>query len=235
LSFGESTLDSTRSLVRQSSGEQAARYIRHLIFAGRLSSGAHVPQDEIAGELGMSRIPIREALIALERQGWVRIERHRGAFVSPLDPASVRDHYELYGLIYGFAARRALERSGDALLGELRGIVEALPEVTDDPVRFGDAALSFHRGIVDGSRSPRIAVALRSMSNLVPGDFFVLVPGSIAVERKGLAAILRALERSDPDTASEQYLRMMDRIGTLVVALFAERGLFAEADEVQVG
>lgn len=211
---------------RQSSGQHAGRYIRQLIFERRLAPGTRVPQDELAKELGMSRIPIREALIALERQGWVRIEPHRGAFVSSLDPAAVHDHYELYGLIYGFASRRALERSHDWLLSELRTTTEALPDLVDDPGRFGEAARSFHRTVVDGARSPRIAVALRSMSSLVPGEFFALVPGAIAVERTGLAAILEALERSDPDAASDEYVRMMSRIGDLVVEVFEERHLF---------
>lgn len=227
--------DDAIALVRQSSGDQAARYIRQLIFEGRLSAGTRVPQDEIASELGMSRIPIREALIALERQGWVRIERHRGAFVSPLDPASVLDHYELYGLIYGFAAKRALERSGDALLSHLTEIVKTLPDLTEDPGAFGRSVLAFHRSLVDGARSPRIAVALRSMSNLVPGNFFALVPGSIQVEGRGLPAILRQLKRGDADAASDEYVRMMQRIGELVSAVFEERGLFASSADASVG
>ncbi len=67
-----------------------------------------VPQDAIAQELGVSRIPVREALIVLEREGWVTNEMHRGAFINTLDEPTVHDHYELFGLIYGFAAKRAL-------------------------------------------------------------------------------------------------------------------------------
>jgi len=52
-----------------SSGDQAALYIRRLMFDGDLRPGTRVPQDEIAQALGVSRIPVREALIALEREG----------------------------------------------------------------------------------------------------------------------------------------------------------------------
>ena len=62
-----------------------------------------VPQDAIAQDLGVSRIPVREALIVLEREGWVTNEMHRGAFINALDEPTVHDHYELFGLIYGFA------------------------------------------------------------------------------------------------------------------------------------
>ena len=106
--------------IRRSSGEQAALYLRRLIFDGRLEPGARVPQDEVAQALGISRIPVREALIALEREGWVTIEMHRGAFVTQLDEQAVRDHYELYGLVYGFAVERAVERGTPDFAAQLR-------------------------------------------------------------------------------------------------------------------
>ena len=107
-------------VVRRSSGEQAALHIRGLIFGGELRPGDRVPQDDIARTLGISRIPVREALIALEREGWVRIEMHRGAFISAIDAQVVRDHYELYGLVYGFAARRAFGRDDHDLVVHLQ-------------------------------------------------------------------------------------------------------------------
>src|ERR1700737_4782428 len=122
------------AMIRRSSGEHAALYIRRLIFDGELRPGARVPQDEIAQTLGISRIPVREALIALERAGWVTIELHRGAFVSVLDEQAVRDHYELYGIVYGFAARRAIARGTTGVGPALLEIAASLQE-TDDPKR----------------------------------------------------------------------------------------------------
>ncbi len=61
-------------ITRRSSGDEAARFIRRAIFDGTLRPGARVPQDQVAEALGISRIPVREALIALEREGWVTIE-----------------------------------------------------------------------------------------------------------------------------------------------------------------
>src|SRR5580698_595335 len=97
-------------LARLSSGEQAAWRIRELIFDGQLPRHSRIPQDEIADSLGISRIPLREALIALEREGWVTLELHRGAFVNAFDETTLLDHYEMLGIVYGFAARRAIAR-----------------------------------------------------------------------------------------------------------------------------
>ena len=211
-------------LARTSSGEHVVRHVRRLIFEGELRPGMRVPQDEIAEELGVSRIPVREALIALEREGWVTIELHRGAFINALDERAVHDHYELYGLFFAFAAERALDRSGPELiprLEELQGQISS----TDDPGRLGSLFVAFHRAVVEGAASSRIDALLRSMSTFVPGNFFESVPEAVEIERAALRGILRALRRGDGTRAAAEYQRMMRRIGDQVARLFNERGL----------
>jgi DNA-binding GntR family transcriptional regulator len=213
--------------ARQSSGEHAAVYIRRLIFDGRLRPGERIPQEHIARALGVSRIPVREALIALEREGWVTIEMHRGAFVDALDEQAARDTYELFGLVYGFAVRRAISRGRPELGDRVNDIAAGLGR-TDDPDELSRLTIAFHMAIVDAAASPRIRVVLRAMSGLIPGNFFALVPGAIDVERKGLTEIAAAVAHGDAAAASDGYERMMRRQGELVVQLFAERGLFEE-------
>ena len=214
------------AISRLSSGDHAEVYIKRLIFDQHLKAGDRVPQDEVASALGISRIPVREALIALEREGWVTIEMHRGAFVNEFDEQAVRDHYTLFGLVYGFAARRALERDDTDLAAQLEAIVARIKS-SDDPSTIGSATLAFHDAIIDAARSPRIRTILGAMSGLIPGNFFAVVPGSIDVEREGLSAIARAVKRGDGDAAAEEYGRMLDRHGDLVVDVFRSRGFFA--------
>jgi DNA-binding GntR family transcriptional regulator len=208
------------------SGQEAEEYIRRLIFDGYLRPGERVPQDAVADVLDLSRIPVREGLIALARDGWVTIEANRGAFVAALDEGAVGDSYELYGLIYGFALRKAVERSGDELVDTLVDIEAAL-RATDDPGAFRELTLRFHNAVVHLSRSPRVRVMLRSARGLVSGNFFEQIPGAIDVERRGTAAVVRALRGGDVDRAGDEYHRMMVRQGRLVVRVFAERGLFS--------
>lgn len=212
---------------RRSSGSQVSEYIRQLIFEGVLHPGDRVPQDAIAEALSVSRIPVREGLIALEREGWVTIELNRGAFVNALDADAVRDSYELLGLVYGFATRRAMARDGDRLLDQLTEIERGLRAATGDPETFGDLTFQFHSTIVEASHSPRIKVMLRSTTGLVSGNFFEQIPGSIGVERRGSAAIVRALRKGDVDRAVEEYQSMLKRQGDLVVKVFKARGLFS--------
>lgn len=215
-------------LSRMSSGEQVRLYVRRLIFDGVLRQGQRVPQDAIAQTLGVSRIPVREALIALEREGWMTIIPHRGVFVNALDESSVRDHYELYGLFYGFAVRRAVERRGSELADRLTPLQRQIT-ACEDVGRLHELTLDFHRIVVETANSPRLRSMLRQMTGIVPGNFFELVPGADRVEREGTAAIVRAIHKGDATLAEEEYARMLREQGDLVVELFRGRGMFEDA------
>src|SRR5216683_5452740 len=148
-------------LSRLSSGEQVRLYVLRLIFDGVLRQGQRMPQDAIAKTLGVSRIPVREAMIALEREGWVTTIPHRGVFVNAVDESSVRDHYELFGMFYGFAARRAAERQGAMLAATLAPIQKRISVAGDNVAEMHDATLAFHRAVVSAANSPRLASMLR--------------------------------------------------------------------------
>jgi DNA-binding GntR family transcriptional regulator len=218
---------------RRSSGEQAALYIRRLIFDGVLREGDRVPQDAVAERLGLSRIPVREALLSLEREGWVTIRPHRGAFIGALDESVVRDHYDLYGHLYSFAVARAAERRTPELLDRLARLQKEIREA-QDPQTAWRLNRAFHGTVLDMARSPRIGAVVRSLAGIVPGNFFELVPGSMDVEKTGTAAILRALKRGDAERAAQAYARMMRRQGDLVVELFQTRGILPASSETMV-
>jgi DNA-binding GntR family transcriptional regulator len=215
-------------LSRVSSGEQVRQFVRRRIFDGVLKPGQRVPQDAIAQTLGVSRIPVREALIALEREGWVTIIPHRGAFVNSIDESGVRDHYELFGMFYGFAVRRATERQGAELGKALTPIQKRIANAVDDVDEMFNATMAFHRTVVAGANSPRLRSMLRQTTGIVPGNFFELVPGSGKVEKQGTAAVLRAVKHLDGDGAAEAYAVMMRKQADLVVNLFRAKGIFGQ-------
>jgi DNA-binding GntR family transcriptional regulator len=213
--------------VRTTSGEQVARYVRRLIFEGSLRPGERVPQDQVAANLGVSRIPVREALIALEREGWVTIEPHRGAFINAIDEAAVHDHYDLYGMIYGFAAQRAVLRGDPDLANRLYKLADSVARSSDE-LEIGELSVEFHRAVLEGTQNLRIASVLRALSALVPGAFFVQVPGAVDVQKKGLMAIARAFKRRDAERVAAEYQKVMHQVGDKVAELFETRGLFGE-------
>jgi DNA-binding GntR family transcriptional regulator len=210
--------------VRQATGEQAASYIRRLIFDGELKPDSRLPQDQIAKALGVSRIPVREAVVALEREGWVTTHLHKGAFINSFDEDTIRDHYELFALIYGVAVRRTVARHDPDVLGRLAALARQVAS-TDDPAEVGRGALAFHSLVVEAAQSPRIPVVLRAMSAMVPGPFFELVPAAIPAEQRGLTAIVRYGKRGDGERAAEEYAKMFRPQAEAVVELFRQRNL----------
>jgi DNA-binding GntR family transcriptional regulator len=209
---------------RQSSGQQANLYIRRIVFDGVLRPGDRIPQDAIAFHLGLSRVPVREALSQLQREGWVSITPHRGAFISTLDAEVVRDHYELFGHIYSLAAARAARRRTDENLADLTRLEAAL-QAADDAQKAWRANMALQRALVDIARSPRVHALLGVLSDIVPGNFFQLVPGALELEREGTARVVQSIRRGDADRSAAEYAALMQRQGELVVQLFESRGL----------
>ena len=211
---------------RRSSGDLVAVHIRSLIFNGELRQGDRVRQDEIARRLGVSRIPVREAIIALDREGWLAITPHRGAFVHGLDEDSLRDHYELLGLVYGLAARRATERATDDGLARFADAQRRLA-AAKTPEEVHDTNDVFLRALLTLAHAPRLGSVMRNMSTVVPGNFFELVPGSGKVQQAGSKRIVTAIVARDADAAAEACVNLLRDQGDLVIKLLASRGMFA--------
>jgi len=169
---------------------------------------------------------VREAIIALDREGWLATTPHRGAFVHALDEDSLRDHYELLGLVYGLAARRATERADDDQRVALRIAQRALVAATT-PVMLHDSNDQFLRTLLSAARAPRLGAVMRNMSTVVPGNFFELVPGSGPVQQAGASAIVVAIEASDGESAATACVKLLRSQGDLVIALLDARGMFA--------
>jgi DNA-binding GntR family transcriptional regulator len=217
------------SAVRQASGEHAATYIRRLIFDGELQQGTRLPQDQIARALGVSRIPVREAVVALEREGWVTTRLHKGAFINSFDEDTIRDHYSLFALIYGLAVRRTIARNDPDVIARLTELALEVAS-SDDPATVGRGALAFHSLVVEAAQSPRIPTVLRAMSALVPGPFFEVVPAAIPPEQKGLTAIARLTKKGEADRAVEEYSKMFKLQADAVVEIFRQRNLVTRSE-----
>jgi len=93
--------------------------LRDAILSGALAPGARLRQEELADVFGTSRIPVREALRALEYEGLVASEPHRGFTVTALDADDVEEVYDLRILLEGHAVRLAIPLLTDADLEEL--------------------------------------------------------------------------------------------------------------------
>jgi len=96
--------------------QHALEELRRAIVAGELQPGQRIGQDELAGRLGVSVAPVREALRTLEQEGQVRYLPRRGYFVTELSIRDLEEIYELRALLEADVAVRALDQlDGDAI------------------------------------------------------------------------------------------------------------------------
>ena len=217
-------------MIRRSSGELVAAHLRRMVFEGEYRPGDRVRQDELAADLGVSRIPVREAIIALEREGWVRVEPHRGAFVRGIDADYVRDHYAMYGLIFGLMAVRLVQRGDDGGRERVAAAATAVADVDGaDPRRFNELNRAFLATLEEEAHAPRLTSMARVMTSLVPGNFFRVIPGAIDGQREGVAEISAAVAALDASGASAAFRALLERQAELVVDLLDGRGTFATA------
>jgi DNA-binding GntR family transcriptional regulator len=131
-----------RSLV-----EEAAAAVRAAILSGEIPAGARIRIQDLEERLGISRIPIREALRRLEAEGLVKTAPYRATVATPLSLTELRDVYDVREALEIRAAKRSVARLRPQQLeaaNEAR--IEAAAAIReDDRARFFEANHRFHR------------------------------------------------------------------------------------------
>ena len=104
--------------------------IRDGILKGYFPLGSRFDQKAIAEDLGVSLVPVREALRMLEGEGFVTINPRRGAFVTDISAAELEELYMIRAELEELAARRAVPNLKPDQVVELAGIIERMEEAT---------------------------------------------------------------------------------------------------------
>jgi len=207
---------------RRSVSEIVADHIRERVFHGDLRDGERVPQREIAEALGVSSVPVREALAALQREGVVTIEPNRGAFVNGLDADVIREQFFIFGRVYGLATRVTAERAEPEVVATLRDLAARIGSERDLDALLA-LSIEFQMTIANRGGSKRLRALFTPLAGLVPGNFYVTVPGSADVARRGVAEMAAAIAAKRPSAAEQACWRLIDEIGELVASRFRKR------------
>ena len=131
-----------------SATSRAYDHVKQAILDRAYPGGALLSEGEIATAVGVSRTPVREALLRLETEGLVRLYPKRGALVLPVSPQEISDVFETRELVETFAAGKA--SLDPALITELTGFLEAMREHAEagNGREFARADRCFHRAVV---------------------------------------------------------------------------------------
>ncbi|CUU56870.1 DNA-binding transcriptional regulator, GntR family [Parafrankia irregularis] len=204
-----------------SGAERAVHHVREQIIRGELAPRQRLDRESIADAIGVSRTPMREAVVALEREGWITVEPHRGAFVNAFDADYVRDHYEIFAIIFGLATTLTYRRGGDPAVERLLAFQPAL-RAASDPDSFERVNAEILDLIIETADSPPLIGALRAMPEIVP-DFFRQVPGAMQAQGQGFDEVCTALRDGDTDQVETAWWSLMSGVADRVVDFLDRR------------
>ena len=134
-----------------------ADLLREEILDGAHPPGGPLRQDALAALYGVSRIPVREALLQLEGEGLVRIEPHRGAIVAPLSAEEIADVFDLRLMLEPRLLRASLPRLEETDFAEMDRLQAAFAETIGrgDRSRWGELNAGLHLAMYRRAPMPR--------------------------------------------------------------------------------
>ncbi|MEM6487246.1 MAG: GntR family transcriptional regulator [Pseudomonadota bacterium] len=148
--------------------QRAATAIRELIFEGKLAAGSSHLESELADQLGMSRTPVREAMLMLELQGLIEVRPRKGARVLPVSPTDMADIYEVVIELESVAAGRAAAQQLDAkTLAPLAAAIDDMDAAlrAQDREAWAVADDRFHAALVALGGNSRIKGIVEMMAD----------------------------------------------------------------------
>lgn len=147
--------------------ESVTEALRNAILRGDLEPGRRLAQVELSEELGVSRIPLRDALRRLESEGLVEIDGRRGARVSSLTDKDVAEIYKMRILLESACARSAIEALEDEDAEHLIRLSEEMDRTADDPESGALARKNFYGEFYAKADLPRIRATVLQLRALV--------------------------------------------------------------------
>ncbi|MEV4889820.1 GntR family transcriptional regulator [Nonomuraea sp. NPDC050547] len=199
-------------------GQMAYDVIRECIITGVLAPGEHLRQEELAERLGVSRIPVRTALMQLESEGLVSFHPHRGAVVRTLTVEQVREIYELRVLLESHALRKSIARMTSARAARLRELGTALdePHVSSS---LAEERAAFYRELYDAGENPVAVGIIEDLRNSVGRYLLGLRVGHDQGGHRHLATLAA---RGDVDAAVAHLHEHLEIVSRRIIEVLSE-------------
>ncbi|MHB0856289.1 MAG: GntR family transcriptional regulator [Anaerolineae bacterium] len=216
-------LNELSPVVQRTLADEATERLRSAIRSGTLEPGSRLVEHDLAQRLGMSRIPVREAMQRLAEEGIVIKEPHRGSFVYLPTIKDIEEIASLRAVLEEFVVERVIERWRDEYEPLLRGIVEqmSLAQAHDDHQRMYQTDNDFHSTlwkIADHGILLEIASSLRARISLFLYEAIALNLGTheYDVNVGGHERLIEMLKTGDLQAAkvhiTEHIMTAKDRI-----------------------
>ncbi|KAB2811716.1 GntR family transcriptional regulator [Pimelobacter simplex] len=216
-------------LERANTSQAVADVVVQRIISGELAAGDRIDLDALGKSLGVSRSPIREALIQLERDGLVEMPYHRGAFIAEIGVADVREGFTLYALLSALPARTVVSRRDPEVWAELTEAAEAaLAAGSVD--EFEKQAQRFRRVIARAAGGPHLRSLLRTFNGLVRVASRLSMEDDLEQERSLFRAEFEAFRDDTPAAAVTATVRHVVGTGEHAVRVLRDRGVLPDGE-----
>jgi DNA-binding GntR family transcriptional regulator len=178
--------------------------IRGQILDGSRKPGERLIEDRLSIELGVSRVPVREALRGLSAEGLVLISPRRGASVAEITPQVVAELVEVRALLEGLNARLAAQRHDPAIMAQLRETLEHgnAAAKTGSAEELARLNAEFHERLTEASRNSVLAETMRSLRERTGLAFKINGRRRAHDDWQEHSAILKAVIDGDEDLAA---------------------------------
>lgn len=197
-------LPPVEKISRNSAREEVGARLREWILSGRLEPEELIRDVEIASRLGVSRTPVREAIVQLEREGLVEVLPGRWTRVAPLRVDQAENLYNVGAVLDALAAERATPLLTEGELAALQRVNDRMLN-SNTPTMLQKADEDFHEIYLQAARNPvlidhyrPIVEELRRLERVNFGD-----PLTPEVAHEEHAAILDAMRARDPARAAQ--------------------------------
>jgi DNA-binding GntR family transcriptional regulator len=189
----------------------------YTVLRDRIHSGAFAPRarlniDALARELGVSAIPVREALRRLEAEGWVKFQPNVGAIVAPADTTAWEQQMVAVAIIEGAATADAAARLKASDLTKVKRLVTEMEQVTadDDAARFSRLDRRLHAAIIARCANTYLLELLEQTNqrlDRIRDSMFAYLPQRSAAAVREHAHLIRLLEAGADAAEIERYAR----------------------------
>jgi DNA-binding GntR family transcriptional regulator len=191
--------------------ERTYTILRDRIHSGTFAPEARLNIDALARELGVSAIPVREALRRLEAEGWVRFQPNVGAIVAPVDATTWEQEMVAVAILEGAATADASKHLRPSDLARLRRLAAEMEEVAQsgDAMRFSRLNRRLHATIVSRCANAYLLELLEqtySRLDRIRSTMFAYLPERFKAALSEHAHLIDLLESGDA-VAVEQYAR----------------------------
>ena len=205
--------------------EVAAAWLMQRLFDGRLRSGDRLDRQQIANEVGISRVPVQEMLAQLELSGIVRSEYHRAAYIERFDPYVIRETYELFGLVTGHAAAAAASVMTPELARDLKDLVDQMR--TADKTTFHELTARFRRTVNVAASGPRLRAMIASFRTFMPTAYDLILDRYQPRIQRHYRSECTGLVKGDAAAARRAAESRCADEADLLIAELTRRGVFS--------